>query len=418
MPESIKKGTFLNLVAYGLSGIFLFIFKIITARSLGKEAFGIISVFLASIWIISRLLTTGIKDSATRYISLHEATEDRKGMSRVFLENLKYTIVVILFFLFLSLSLFKILSLQLFSGFLTLYILFVLSCILYFVLFFLRGVLQGLRELKDSAVSVIVEYFTMLLALVAFFSFAKDVRFAALSILLAPLCSLLYILSTISKHRKRFSNQPSQVPTTRTLLRFVIPTSFVNFSSGFITQLGPPFIKIVSNFSLAGVFTASLDIFKAARTALTALFISIFPHLSRQEALKNKKRLHVMIRDGLIFVLTVSVIMVVVSITFGQRIVEFFYGEKFVIARVHLLLMSLFTSFFLLSELFNRILLAKSMLKALSFSWVCAIMILIGLLFLPCSPLIRAEVALLGAAITAFCGMIISLMVSKTSKDV
>lgn len=408
MPENIKKGTFLNFTAYTLSGLFLFIFNIVAARGLGTEQFGIISVLWTSIMVVSRFLTTGIKDGSTRFISHHEAINDQKGMTKVFLKNLKFTISITLFFLLISLILFKVLTDSLFSNFLSLYIFFIISCVFYFLLFFLRGVLQGLRELKDNAISIIVEYSTLLLFLIILFFFvAKDLRLAGVCILLAPLFSLFFTTLIISKHKRRFSPEPSLLPDTKTLLLFVIPTSFINFSSGFIMLLGPLLIKFLGNFTLAGIFTASLIIFKGAKTALTALFISIFPHLSRQEALKNYQLLNRIIRNGLIFVTFVFIVLIITSFSVGQTILKFLYGSEFVIDRIHLFLMSLFTGFFLLCELFNRVLLAKSMIKELTISWAVAFGILIILLFLPLNPLFKVEIALLGTGVVAFTGMCI-----------
>ena len=414
MPENIKKGTILNFFAYTLSGLFLFLFNIIAARVLGPAKFGIVSVLWASIIVTSRLLTTGIKDGATRFTSHYEAISNKSGMTRVFLSNLKFTVSVTIFFLFITLILFKTLTQNLFSGYLSLYIFFLGSCVLYFSLLFMRGILQGLRELKDNAISILIEYVAMFLFLIVFFYiFGKDVSFAGLSILLAPLFSLLFILYIVPKHKKRFSRKQSLLPETKTLLLFIIPTSFVNFSSGFITSLGPLFIKFLGDFALAGIFAASLVIFKAARTVLTSLFISIFPHLSRQEALKNYQMLNRIIRTGLIFVSIVFIALIVISLTIGQNIIRMVYGEEFVLDKIHLFLMSLFTGFFLLSELFNRVLLAKSMIKELTISWLIALCVLITLLFIPLKPLFRVEISLLGAGIVAFAGMSLFLLIKK-----
>jgi len=413
MPENIKKGTFLNFIAYTLSGLFMFLFNIIAARNLGPEKFGIISIMWSSIIIATRFLTAGIKDGTVKFISHYEATNDKGGMTRALITNLKFTVAVSLFFLFISFLSWKILIYNLFSGYLSLYIFFLISSTLYFLIYFTRGLLQGLRELKDSAISVIIEYSVMVISLIVFFTFAKDVRLAGLSILLGPLFSLFFISSAITKLKKRFSSESSSHPDTKTLLHFVIPTSFINFSSGFITSLGPLFIKFLGDFTLAGIFTASLVIFKGARTVISAIFISIFPHLSRQEALKNYETLNRIIRSGFIFIVVVFVILVIVSLTIGNTVIEFIYGKEFTIERVHLFLMSLFTGFFLLSELFNRVLLVKSMIKELIISWFIAFGILVILLFMPLTPLFRVEIALLGAGFSAFIGMFIFLYLKR-----
>jgi O-antigen/teichoic acid export membrane protein len=130
MPEDVKKGTILNFIAYTVSGVFFFAFKIIAARSLGPEKFGIISVMLATVWIVSRFLATGIKDGATRFIAHHEAINDRQGMAKVFLDGLKFTISISLIFLFIYLLLFTFFTRRLFTGYLSLSILFIGSCLL------------------------------------------------------------------------------------------------------------------------------------------------------------------------------------------------------------------------------------------------------------------------------------------------
>jgi O-antigen/teichoic acid export membrane protein len=418
MPENIKKGTFLNFIAYSLSGLFLFLFNIITARVLGTEFYGIISVLWSSVIIVSRLLSTGIKDSSTRFIAHYDALHDRKGMSQCFSLHLKFTLTVIIFFFCSSLILYRYLTHVLFSGFSSLFWLFIIASIFYFLLLFLRGSLQGLRELKDSALSIIIEYTVMLISVLIFFKFfSQDIRLAGVSIMLAPLFSLFFILFLFPKHRKRFSPDRSSQPDSRTLLLFVVPTSFINFSSGFITALGPLFIKVLGDFSLAGIFAASLVLFKGARTVLTSLFISVFPHLSRQEALKNYGKLKRIIVSSLLFICIIFIILILISITYGQAIVVFIYGEEFSIERIHLFLMALFTGFFLLSELFNRVLLAKSMIRELTVSWICAFVILISILFIPLPPLLRVEMALLGAAFSAFVGMGISLLAGRRKDE-
>ncbi|MCK4575259.1 oligosaccharide flippase family protein [candidate division WOR-3 bacterium] len=418
MPENIKKGTFINLIAYTLSGLFLLFFNILAARGLGTEQFGIISVLWTSIMVVSRFLTTGIKDGSTRFISHQEAINDQKGMTKVFLTNLKFIVWVTVFFLLISLIFFKILTFNLFSGYFILYLFFLLSSTFYFLLFFLRGTLQGLRELKDNAISIIIEYSTLLIFLLILFYFLKtDIFLAGLCILLAPISSLFFIAFITSKHRKRFSQKSASLPDTKTLMLFVIPTSFINFSSGFIVLLGPILIKFLGDFALAGIFTASLMIFKGAKTALTALFISIFPHLSRQEALKNYQMLNRIIRNGLIFISVVFIALIIAALTFGQTLLRLLFGNEFVLGKIHLFLMSLFTGFFLLSELFNRILLAKSMIKELIISWVIAFGCLIILLLLPLEPLIRVEISLLGAGISAFIGMSLFLFCKKKTDE-
>jgi len=418
MPENIKKGTLLNFIAYGLSGLFLFLFNIVAARSLGPKNFGIISVLWSAVIVVSRFFTTGIKDGATRFISIYEATNNTKSITRVFRQNTKFTVIVTILFFFISLIFFKFLTANLYSNYSSLYIIFLVASALYFFLFFLRGTLQGLRELKHSAISIIIEYSVMLLSILLLFTFlSKDVRLAGLSILLAPLASLIFITVIMQKHRRRFSQESSLLPSTKTLLLFIIPTSFINFSSGFITALGPLFIKLLGDFRLAGVFAASLVIFKGARTILTSLFISIFPHLARQEALKNYDMFNRIIKNGLIFVVLVFMALIVISLTIGQSIIEIIYGTEFAIERIHLLLMSLFTGFFLLSELFNRVLLAKSMIKELTIAWLIALAVLIVLLLLPLSALFRVEFALLGTGITAFTGMILFLIFKKPQDE-
>lgn len=119
------------------------------------------------------------------------------------------------------------------------------------------------------------------------------------------------------------------------------------------------------------------------------------------------------IRTGLIFVSIVFIALIVISLTIGQNIIKMIYGEEFVLDKIHLFLMSLFTGFFLLSELFNRVLLAKSMIKELTISWLIALCVLVTLLFIPLKPLFRVEISLLGAGIVSFTGMSLFLLIKK-----
>jgi hypothetical protein len=90
MPENIKRGTLLNFIAYTLSGIFFFAFKIIAAHALGPEKFGIISVMLATVWVIARFLATGIKDCPSRSNSGHlRHDEDIAGLHKIHRDSIR-----------------------------------------------------------------------------------------------------------------------------------------------------------------------------------------------------------------------------------------------------------------------------------------------------------------------------------------
>ena len=124
-----------------------------------------------------------------------------------------------------------------------------------------------------------------------------------------------------------------------------------------------------------------------------------------------------MIRNGLILVGLVFLLLVAVAATLGQTIVQFLYGKEFAIEKLHLIMMALFTGFFLLSELFNRILLAKSMIRELSISWIIAFCVLIIFLLIPLKPFLRVECAFLGAGCVSFIAMAISLFIKRSSNE-
>ena len=103
------------------------------------------------------------------------------------------------------------------------------------------------------------------------------------------LCSLSYFVISSTNH-------------------FVIPANFIGFFSMFILFSGPVLVKFFGGaeaYKIAGFFAAGIYLFRPIQALFNAFFISIFPYLSRAEALEDRRTLNKYIKYSSLLISTI-----------------------------------------------------------------------------------------------------------------
>lgn len=398
MPENIKEGMIYLTAGIILSGIFVFLFNVIVARSLGPEKYGVIGVLYSMITIVSLLLSYGVKEGMTKFISEFEAKKEVDKIYGSIKNGLKLELILASLFLisvFLSLD---IILEEFLDQNIYLFSFFVLGVLFFVFTYLFRGILQGFRELKDSSISLVTEHFSRIGALLLLLLFwgQMNVEIVGLSLMLAPFSSLVITLILLLKAKERFSTKGRN--NFNKVVNFAIPTTFIGFFSMCFLFSGPILIKFFggsNSYEAAGFFAAGIYLLRPAQALFNAFFVSIFPYLSRAEALEDKKNLNRYIKNSFILILGISAIIIIFSLLLGEWVIDLVYGKDFLLSGLDLSLMGMIIALYLISQLLNRILLAKGLAIKTLLCWIVGITLLILFLeFSKTAILMRVELGL------------------------
>lgn len=422
MPQGVRKGTFFSFLGFCAGGALLFLFNVIAARRLGPSNYGVLNVLYSITTVIVPLIAGGIRLGAARFISAFEATHQRERIRATLRNSLLLLIGFLLVFLIAVLILRDSVEERYLNHSLFLFLIFVFSVFVRSFLTLARGILQGLREFQFNAITIGIEYASMLLLLlVLVLLLGQGLDGACTSILGASAITLVTALAIIHRSRSRLAGDGAgedEAPLGE-FFRFVGPVALANFLSLFLFRAGPFLIKTFGRSDadrLVGLFAATFAIVSAVQLLVRALSGALFPNLTRVEAMEDFSRQRRYVRKSMLFVALVCTAMVLVLWLMGPRILHLFYGKEFILRRLDFVLIAALGGFYFLAQLASTILLAKGFPKETLISWVIGASLLIVFVWLvQIETLLRVEIGLCLANLTAFLAMLMALRAKMAS---
>jgi len=187
----------------------------------------------------------------------------------------------------------------------------------------------------------------------------------------------------------------------------------------FLFRCGPFLIKTLGGpqaNKLVGLFASVFALVSSARMLVSALSSALLPNLSRAEALGDIDLQKRYIKKSILFVLSVSLLVIILFGLLGPFIIKTVYGKEFILRRLDIFLIAAMGGFFFLAQLLNNILLARSLTKEVLISWGSALFILILFVwFARIETLLRVEAGLCLANFVALVLMLCMLRIKWRS---
>jgi O-antigen/teichoic acid export membrane protein len=150
---------------------------------------------------------------------------------------------------------------------------------------------------------------------------------------------------------------------------------------------------------LAGLFSAMIMPLSAVRTFVLALFVSLYPNLSRVYSLKDRKRIRRYIFKSVGIVGLFVSVSVLIYFFFGPQLIQLLYGKEYVVSRIDTTLVAICVGFFLFSLLLFRIHLSRGTPEYPSYSFLVSLLVLFLMIYgLNLEPLLLVEIALLACS--------------------
>jgi len=382
----LEKGLKLS-VATGIAAAFTYGYRIISARTLSVDDYGLLSLLLAVFNIILLVFLSSVPPSIAKFVS---AGEDAGNIYRTALKRFPIIGIGIAVLLIL-------LSGQI-AGFYSLghsfwyFFLIALAIPPTMVLAVDRGWVQGVRNMAAFGYSQIVQEGSKLF-MAAILIFAGFGLFGAVfAILFGTVIAAVYTRRFVRV--KGVSNGKSW----KKLADYFVPVSLTRIIDGFIMNVDTLFLKIWFPLAVVGTYNAAAPIARIPLLAFGALSTVILPEVSANNHDAGK-----VLRSSLKFVLLFVLPGVLLVSLFPEFFISLFFGSKYAGSAAALQIL-VFSSLFLgLYKVFSSVLqgVGRQYAAAGIFVFVLALDIVLNVLLVPKMGMLGAAYANLGSGVAA-----------------
>lgn len=397
----MKKGAIYSLVGQVIGGISLLAFQVLAGRWLGVSHYGDLNALYSAVEIMTGVVATGIGYSLIRFVAHYDAEENREGVLTGIQSSFIYYLAVLFIFLIVSFFLRNYISNRFFSGKMIFFYQFLLGVVTFSLFRFINGVLQGYRRFVLRAICIAIHGVSILFFLYLLFKFSGNTSSnVGWSIVLAPVLALIFL--KIYNSGILPGNWLKFREFNISILKFALIGTLIGFMSQWFLRAGPLLLKMLApeeGSHLAGLFSAMIMPLSTVRTFVLALFVSLYPNLSRVYSLKDRKRIHRYIFKSIGIVGLFVLISVLIYFFFGPQLIQLLYGKEYIVSRIDTTLVAICVGFFLFGLLLFRIHLSRGTPEYPSYSFLVSLLVLFLMIYgLNLEPLLLVEISLLSCS--------------------
>ena len=349
------------LVGILISKIFSYLYKIIIARYLGANIFGLYSLSLVTILLFAAISGFGISEGVLRYISLYRGKNEKNKIRYIFRLSSKLLlfstiIIALISFLlsdFISLVIFKnqalAIWLKIFSFLIPLWV---------FSIFFMNIMIAFERIKQQTIIEKIIQSSAKFFFLVFFIFLGLKTNAVIFSFFLGI---FIFFLSTFIYCKYKLSNvfieyhlkKSKRIQILTNLISYSVPIMFFGIISNIFYWTDSLVIGFFKTTIDVGIYNAAIPL-AALLTLAPELFIQLlFPIITKEYAKKNLdliKKLSIQIGKW-IFIINLPIFFLMIF--FPGTIINFFFGDEYlsgINSLRFLLIGNLFFSIFIISN--------------------------------------------------------------------
>ncbi len=295
--------------------------NIFLARAFGPADYGLYSIVISLITLLSLVLISGTHSAVSKFVSQHK--EKAESIKRAALK-LNSVIAAIAFFAYFFAA--DLIASLLNDSSLTPFIRF--SSIIipgYFLYPVFLGYFNGLKKYKMQSLITIVYSLAKFFLIISFVLIGFSVFGAIGGFALASIAALLFGLffSSFNKASEHFS--------CKRLLYLAVPITFFAFALEFSLSLGLLAVKsLLGGNDLAGYYNAALQISRLPYYFSVSLGAAFFPLASSSFSEKNKTEFRYHFKKTLKYFAIFAVPCALLVSLFSKPIVEMLFGAEFV----------------------------------------------------------------------------------------
>ncbi len=407
---SYGRGATLLSALIGVTGLFTYAFHSLAAHSLGRDAYGMIGVLWAAVFLTASVIYRPVEQLLSRTIAERQARDRSIGSALRVAATIQLALSAL--FVVVALLLQDTIEDELFSGNETLYWCLVAAVVFYAASYFARGFLAGERRfalygglvLMESASRVV---FGVLLAV----GVLNGADPAGIAIAAAPLLSLIVVPWALGSHVRRVTAARRERTETSepefTLahgLGFAGAVLVIMVSEQAILNSGVLIVKVdTGSDSLAALIFAVLMIARAPLQLFQAVSTTLLPHLTRlivtEEGDAHAGDFGRSVRLTVAACLAFGGLTVIGVLAVGPAVMRLLFGSEFDYDREGLAMVAAGMGLYLAATTLNQAVLAQGRARVAAGSWAVSAAFFVAFLLIADMEQVReVEVAFLATA--------------------
>jgi O-antigen/teichoic acid export membrane protein len=380
---SYGRGATLLSALVAATGILTYGFHSLAAHALGRDAYGLIGVLWAAVFLTASVIYRPVEQLLSRTIAERRAQDQSIGQALRVAATIQLSLAVV--FVLLVVALKGHVEDELFNGGTTLYWCLVAAVVFYAASYFARGFLAGEQRFGLYGGLVMMESasrFVLGVLLAAGVLTGKNA--AAIAIAAAPLLSLIVVPAALGRHVRRLSSTQTREGTHAdsgepelTLahgLGFAGAVLVIMFSEQAILNSGVLIVKVdTGSNALAALIFAVLMIARAPLQLFQAVSTTLLPHLTRLMVKEQGSALAGdfgrSVRITIAACLGFGLITVIGVLAVGPSVMRLLFGSEFDYDRGGLAMVAAGMGLYLAATTLNQAVLAMGRARIAAAAW-------------------------------------------------
>ena len=383
------------------SGLLIYAFFVLAARTLSAEAYGQIAVLWAAMFIVVIFLFRPLEQTTARAVADRRARGDE-------VRTVLRSVVAVCGALLLLLGLAAVptwdaISDRLFLGDSTMTAMLLVGIGAYAVAYVSRGIVTGARWFGGYGLGLSVDAVARIaIAAPLVWVASKNVAAAAVTV-----AGLVGALAPLLVGRKRLAPllEPGRGSSfhLRSTLAFAAPASVVAAADQLLVNGGPLLVMVEGGkdaSKVAGVVFAATMLVRVPVYVFQGVAASILPNLARLNVLADAGRFRRAVVQTAAVLLAAGALIVGFAAVAGPEAMKLVYGDGFAVDRLELVLLGAGVACYLAATTFSQALLALDRGRSAAAAWALSAFLFVGLYtVLPGDELMRISMAFVAATV-------------------
>ncbi len=340
--KTVAKGAGIAFIGLILGKLFAYLTRVFIARSMGPEAYGLISMGLAIVSILATISLFGLNPGLTRFIAFYRGKKEMGKVRGSILSSFKITLPISIVFSVLLFVFSKQISFF-FSKPELVSIIQIFSIALPFSVAtgLFHSIFLGFKQVKQKVYTVeIGKNLSTLLLVAVFFYLGFNILGTTLGFVLgfffSALIGLCYMKSKISPYLKKIKT----IPATRELIYFSWPLLMVGTLVLVMSWTDVLMLGYFDTAANVGIYSAALNtcvFLGAVSTAFGFIFIPLISELYSQN---KKEEIRKIYKTSTRWMFSIIFPMFLIFVLFPDNILRILFGEEFVLGSLTLVILT------------------------------------------------------------------------------
>lgn len=371
--ENLFETSIFIFIGIAISKIFSYVYKIIIARYLGADIYGLYSLSLVIVLLFASVSGLGISEGILRYISLYRGKEEKNKIRYIFRYSSKLLIISTIIASFLLFSLSEIISIKIFNNPSLSFFLKVFSFVIPIWIFsgYFMNIMIAFEKVKQqTAIEKIVQSFAKLFFLLLFLFIGLRINAVIFSFFIGVfiffMATLLYCKYKIPDIFIEYNlKELEKNKISKNLLFYSIPIMFFGLVFYIFYWTDSLMIGYFKSTTEVGIYNAAVPIAFLLSFAPELFITLLFPIITKEYAHKNLVMITNLSKQIGKWIFIINLPVFFIMVLFPDQIINIFFGKEYLSASTPLIF--LLTGNFVASLLTtsNRLLLMAGKTKTL-----------------------------------------------------